>query len=94
MARKMVNLWWISNNATRHATYKRRYQALAKKAGELVTLCGIKICVVVYGDGQAQPVWPSESRGIPSQSHIKAPWAGEQVGPSESWVWDLGPPVW
>ena len=62
MTRKKVNLRWISNNATRRATYKRRYQALAKKAGELVTLCGIKICVVVYVDGQAQPeVWPSNA---------------------------------
>ena len=62
MTRKKVNLRWISNNATRRATYKRRYQALAKKAGELATLCGIKICVVVYGDGQAQPeVWPSDA---------------------------------
>jgi hypothetical protein len=62
MAQKKVNLRWISNNATRRATYKRRYQALTKKAGELVTLCGIKICIVVYGDGLATPeLWPSDA---------------------------------
>jgi len=62
MARKKVNLQWISNNATRRAMYKRRYQSLEKKASELTTLCGIKMCVVVYGDGQAQPeVWPSNA---------------------------------
>lgn len=60
MARKKVNLQWISNNATRRATYKRRTQGLEKKASELATLCGIKLCVVVYGEGEAQPkVWPS-----------------------------------
>ena len=62
MARKKVNLQWISNNATRRATYKRRCQSLEKKASELTTLCGIKMCVVVYGDGKAQPeVWPSDA---------------------------------
>ncbi|EES10067.2 agamous-like MADS-box protein AGL80 [Sorghum bicolor] len=61
MARKKVNLQWISNNATRRATYKRRSQGLEKKASELTTLCGIKLCVVVYGEGEAQPkVWPSD----------------------------------
>jgi hypothetical protein len=34
----------------------------------------------------------TESRGIPPQSHGKAPW--EQVGPWELWAWDLGPPIW
>ena len=61
MAHKKVNLQWISNNATRRATYKRRSQGLEKKASELTTLCGIKSCVVMYGQGEAQPkVWPSD----------------------------------
>jgi len=61
MARKKVNLQWISNNATRRATYKRRSQGLEKKASELTTLCGIKLCVVMHGQGEAQPkVWPSD----------------------------------
>ena len=56
-----MNLQWISNNATRRATYKRRSQGLEKKASELTTLCGIKLCVVMYGQGEAQPkVWPSD----------------------------------
>ena len=39
------------------------HQSLEKKASELTTLCcGIKMCVVVYGDGKAQPeVWPSDA---------------------------------
>ncbi|OQU83806.1 hypothetical protein SORBI_3005G180400 [Sorghum bicolor] len=60
MARKKVNLQWISNDSTRRATYKRCSESLEKKASELTTLCGIKLCVVVYGQGEAQPkVWPS-----------------------------------
>ncbi|CAO2204532.1 unnamed protein product [Urochloa humidicola] len=60
MARKKVNLQWISNSSTRRATYKKRCQGLMKKTSELATLCGIKACVVVYGEGEAQPeVWPS-----------------------------------
>jgi hypothetical protein len=61
MARKKVNLQWISNNATRRATYERRFQGLQKKASELATLCGTKLCVVMYGQGEPQPkVWPSD----------------------------------
>ena len=73
MARKKVNLQWISNNATRRATYKRRTQGLEKKASELATLCGIKLCVVVYGEGEAQPkVWPLPDEAkqvVESQRH-------------------------
>ncbi|CAD6253205.1 unnamed protein product [Miscanthus lutarioriparius] len=36
-------------------------RAWRKKACELTTLCGIKLCVVVYGEGEAQPkVLPSD----------------------------------
>ncbi|RLN24548.1 agamous-like MADS-box protein AGL80 [Panicum miliaceum] len=60
MARKKVNLQWIINNTTRHATYKRRYRALTKKTSDLVMLCGGKACMVIYGDGKIEPeVWPS-----------------------------------
>ncbi|CAL4977008.1 unnamed protein product [Urochloa decumbens] len=62
MARKKVNLQWITNSSTRRATYKKRCKGIMKKASELVTLCGIKACVVVYGEGEARPeVWPSAS---------------------------------
>ncbi|RCV24788.1 hypothetical protein SETIT_5G114500v2 [Setaria italica] len=62
MARKKVNLQWISNNSTRRVTHKKRCQSLMKKTSELTTLCGVKACVVAYGEGQAQPeVWPSPS---------------------------------
>lgn len=60
MARKKVNLQFITNTVSRRATYKRRCQGLMKKASELASLCGAKACVLVYGEGKAQPeVWPS-----------------------------------
>jgi hypothetical protein len=56
---KKVNLQWISNNAW---NVQETLPGLDKKAGELVTLCGIKIYLVVYGDGQAySQVWPSNA---------------------------------
>ena len=60
MARKKVNLKWITNDSARRAAYKKRCKGLMKKTSELATLCGVKACVVVYGEGGAQPeVWPS-----------------------------------
>ncbi|KAF8663011.1 hypothetical protein HU200_055600 [Digitaria exilis] len=62
MPRKKVNLQWISNDTSRRVTHKKRCKALMKKTSELTTLCGVKACVVVYGEGEAQPeVWPSAS---------------------------------
>ncbi|RLN25652.1 agamous-like MADS-box protein AGL80 [Panicum miliaceum] len=61
MARKKVNLKWITNDSARRAAYKKRCKGLMKKTSELATLCGVKACVVVYGQGGAQQpeVWPS-----------------------------------
>ncbi|CAO2203098.1 unnamed protein product [Urochloa humidicola] len=62
MARKKVNLQWITNNSTRRVTYKKRCKGIMKKTSELVALCGVKACVVVYGEGETLPeVWPSSS---------------------------------
>ncbi|CAN6323392.1 unnamed protein product [Urochloa humidicola] len=61
MARKKVTLQWIANDSTRRATFKKRRKGLMKKASELATLCDVDACVVVYGDGEAQPeVWPDD----------------------------------
>ncbi|TVU21348.1 hypothetical protein EJB05_30976, partial [Eragrostis curvula] len=54
MARKKVNLQWIANDKTRRATFKKRCAALMKKTRELTTLCGVKVCVVVYEDDAAK----------------------------------------
>ncbi|KAL6850004.1 hypothetical protein ACP4OV_020631 [Aristida adscensionis] len=62
MAGEEVNLQWITNDSKRHATFRKRCDSLKKKSSELVTLCNVKVCVVAYGEGEAQPeVWPSVS---------------------------------
>ncbi|KAG6535234.1 agamous-like MADS-box protein AGL80 [Zingiber officinale] len=63
MRRKKVKLAWITNDATRRATFKKRKKGLVKEVSELATLCGVEACLVVYGPqdaAEAEPeVWPS-----------------------------------
>ncbi|KAL6627739.1 hypothetical protein ACP70R_031465 [Stipagrostis hirtigluma subsp. patula] len=60
MARKKVNLQWITNHSSRRMAFRKRCKSLMKKASQLTTLCGVKASVVAYGEGEAQPeVWPS-----------------------------------
>ncbi|XP_042455008.1 agamous-like MADS-box protein AGL80 [Zingiber officinale] len=63
MGRKKVKLAWITNDATRRATFEERKKGLVKKVSELARLCGVEACLVVYGPqdaAEAEPeVWPS-----------------------------------
>ncbi|KAL6627740.1 hypothetical protein ACP70R_031466 [Stipagrostis hirtigluma subsp. patula] len=75
MAPKKVNLQWITNDLSRRATFRKRCKNLMKKSGALVTLCGVRVCVVVYGEGdaQAQPVvWPSVPEATALLTRFKA----------------------
>ncbi|TVU20996.1 hypothetical protein EJB05_30605, partial [Eragrostis curvula] len=60
MGRKKVNLQRITNDASRRIVFNKRSQMLMKKTSELVTLCRIKACVVIYDENGEHPqVWPS-----------------------------------
>ncbi|KAK2407211.1 agamous MADS-box protein AGL80 [Trifolium repens] len=60
MTRKKVKLAFISNDATRKITYKKRQKSLLKKVDELSTLCGIDACAIIYSSFDPQPeIWPS-----------------------------------
>ncbi|XP_020574153.1 agamous-like MADS-box protein AGL80 [Phalaenopsis equestris] len=60
MARKKVTLAYITNDATRRATLKKRRRGLLKKVNELSILCGVSACAVVYSPQSDQPeVFPS-----------------------------------
>jgi len=73
MARKKVSLQWIANDSTRRATFKKRRKGLMKKASELATLCDVDACVVVYGEGEAQPeVWPDVARAARVLARFRA----------------------
>ncbi|KAJ7950701.1 agamous-like MADS-box protein AGL80 [Quillaja saponaria] len=60
MAKKKAKLSYITNDAARKVTFKKRKKSLLKKVKELSTLCGIQACVIIYGTNEREPdVWPS-----------------------------------
>ncbi|KAK8621937.1 hypothetical protein V6N13_097565 [Hibiscus sabdariffa] len=63
MTRKKIKLAYITNDAVRNATYKKRKKGLVKKLSELTTLCGVEACVVLNPSGSdSQPeAWPSDA---------------------------------
>ncbi|KAF7818030.1 agamous-like MADS-box protein AGL80 [Senna tora] len=62
MTRKKVNLGYISNDAARKITYRKRKKGLSKKVSELTTLCGIEACTVVFSPYESRPeVWPNQN---------------------------------
>ncbi|KAL1189846.1 MADS-box transcription factor PHERES 2 [Cardamine amara subsp. amara] len=60
MRRKMK--WsFIQNERSRKSTFKKRKKGLLKKLTELVTLCDIKACAVIYNSYDSNPeTWPSK----------------------------------
>lgn len=62
MTRSRVTLAYISNDAARKVTFRKRKKGLAKKVSELTTLCGIQACAVIFSPYDARPeVWPNSS---------------------------------
>ncbi|KAJ4822803.1 hypothetical protein Tsubulata_014046 [Turnera subulata] len=60
MTRKKVELAFITNDAARKATFKKRKKGLMKQMDELTTLCGIEACAIVHSPYEAEPdTWPS-----------------------------------
>ncbi|XP_010418969.1 PREDICTED: MADS-box transcription factor PHERES 2-like [Camelina sativa] len=58
--RKKVKLSLIENATARRKTFLKRKEGLLKKVNELVTLCDVKACAVIYSPYQSTPeVWPS-----------------------------------
>ncbi|KAJ4839977.1 hypothetical protein Tsubulata_033152 [Turnera subulata] len=72
MTRKKVKLAYISNDAARKATFKKRKKGLMKKVSELSTLCGIEACAIIFSPYDSQPeVWPSPLGVQRVLSHFK-----------------------
>ncbi|KAJ0248495.1 Agamous-like MADS-box protein AGL36 [Hirschfeldia incana] len=61
MVRSRVKLSLIPDKTSRRTTFKKRKGGIMKKLNELVTLCGVEACAVVYsGPNDANPeAWPS-----------------------------------
>ncbi|KAL9861129.1 MADS-box transcription factor PHERES 2 [Arabidopsis thaliana] len=59
MKRKM-KLSLIENSVSRKTTFTKRKKGMTKKLTELVTLCGVEACAVVYSPFNSIPeAWPS-----------------------------------
>lgn len=58
-----MKLSLIPDKTSRRTTFKKRKAGFMKKLNELVTLCGVKACAVVYSDqNDANPeAWPSRA---------------------------------
>ncbi|XP_020594644.1 agamous-like MADS-box protein AGL80, partial [Phalaenopsis equestris] len=73
MARKKVKLAWISNDATRRATLKKRRKGLIKKVNELSILCDVRACSIIYAPNEPQPeAWPSPQEATRMLSRFRA----------------------
>ncbi|KAL2333067.1 hypothetical protein Fmac_014280 [Flemingia macrophylla] len=61
MARKKVDLTYITNDSKRKATLRKRKNGLIKKVDEISILCGVEACAIIYVPENPTPeVWPSE----------------------------------
>ncbi|KAL6974337.1 hypothetical protein U1Q18_028520 [Sarracenia purpurea var. burkii] len=64
MGRTKLSMKLIGNEKARYVTFQKRKRGLKKKTFELKTLCGVDVCLIVYGpktDDQylAEPeLWP------------------------------------
>lgn len=60
MIRKKVKFAYITNDAIRKATFKKRKKGLLKKLNELSILCGIETSAIIYSPYESNPeAWPS-----------------------------------
>lgn len=60
MARKKLNLTYISDDRSRKSAFKHRKEGLMKKLGDLTVRCGVDACLVIYNPTNSnQEVWPS-----------------------------------
>ncbi|XP_027367772.1 agamous-like MADS-box protein AGL80 [Abrus precatorius] len=59
MTRKKVKLAYITDDATRKATFKKRKKGIIKKVNELTILCGIQACALIPSPFDSKTeVWP------------------------------------
>ncbi|KFK40981.1 hypothetical protein AALP_AA2G069700 [Arabis alpina] len=58
--RSKVKLSFIENKQSRKTTFKKRSKGLMKKLDELVKLCDVKACGIIFSPYESNPLaWPS-----------------------------------
>ncbi|CAF1920942.1 unnamed protein product [Brassica oleracea var. botrytis] len=62
MPKGRIKIEPITNSAARNQTFRKRKKGLLKKANELSTLCGVKVCAVINSCDNTEPpeFWPSK----------------------------------
>ncbi|XP_020884865.1 agamous-like MADS-box protein AGL80 isoform X2 [Arabidopsis lyrata subsp. lyrata] len=62
MARKKLNLTYISNDRMRKRSFNQRREGFMKKLNDLKILCDVNACAVIYNPFNSNPeMWPSKS---------------------------------
>ena len=69
MGRAKISMKLISNEKSRMVTYSKRKKGLKKKAYELSTLCGVDVCMIIYGPIQKDnsnelAIWPENQENV------------------------------
>ncbi|KAL2322265.1 hypothetical protein Fmac_026644 [Flemingia macrophylla] len=64
MARKKVDLTYITNDSKRKTTLRKRKNGLMKKIGEISILCGIEACAIIYTPDDPHPEVCPSNQGV------------------------------
>ncbi|KAF3632617.1 putative anthraniloyl-CoA:methanol acyltransferase-like [Capsicum annuum] len=70
MGRAKINMEFIQDHKNRKSTLVKRKASLVKKISELVILCGIKVCMIIYGGitdqdtSQRVQIWPNDPKEV------------------------------
>ncbi|XP_058227943.1 agamous-like MADS-box protein AGL90 [Rhododendron vialii] len=69
MGRAKLSMALINSEKARYTTFQKRKKGLKKKTYELKTLCGVQVCLIIYGpkidDRQPEPeIWPQDREEI------------------------------
>ncbi|CAA7052359.1 unnamed protein product [Microthlaspi erraticum] len=87
MTRSKVKLEFISNDASRKNTFRKRNKGLLKKVNELSTLCGIPACAIIYSPYNTNPTCghqtPVRTALFRSSGRCRCWTTEENVGPRD-----------
>ncbi|PHT43866.1 Transcription factor SMP1 [Capsicum baccatum] len=70
MGRAKINMELIQDHKNRKSTLVKRKASLVKKISELAILCGIKVCMIIYGGitdqdtSQRDQIWPNDPKEV------------------------------
>ncbi|KAJ7977800.1 agamous-like MADS-box protein AGL80 [Quillaja saponaria] len=65
MTRGKVKFEYIASESARKATFKKRKKGMMKKLSELMTLCGVDACAIVFGPYESGPdIWPQSPLSV------------------------------